>query len=280
MKRILVLLVSLALIAVSCKKDNVDPSSDLASLPPDTGGTHAAKTLGSDGSPYGYYLYTPSGYTSSGPKFPLLVFLHGSGEIGNSQTKAADLDKVLANGPPKLITQGKWSPKYPMVVASIQCHESWWDVNKVRDFVNYMRENYRIDTARIYMTGLSMGGFGTYDQITVWGAQSHLAAVVTIAGGGAYTDFKAQKASTIPLWAFHGEADNTVLPDFDKQMVQGINKLNPSVKARLTMYAGVGHDSWTRTYDGTGMGKEDAAYDPFNMDIYSWMFQYTNAKKK
>jgi predicted peptidase len=272
----LIILLFVSALVFSCKDNSPNKGTvDLNNLPKDTGGAHKAVYLGTDTSPYGYYLYTPSAYTSSGPKFPLLVFLHGSGESGNSQITPSALDKVLANGPPRLIKKGTWAPKYPMIVASAQCHEGWWDANKVHQFIEFLYSTYQVDTVHIYLTGLSMGGFGTYDQLTVFGAKAHLAAAVTIAGGGSITADKTKKASQVPLWAFHGEVDTTVSPDFDKTIVKAINQLNPAVPAKLTLYPGVGHDSWTVTYDGTGMGKEDPAYDPFKMDIYSWMFQYS-----
>ncbi len=252
-------------------------ASVLDALPKDTGGKHTAVKLGSNASPYGYYIYTPSAYTATGPKFPLLIFLHGSGEIGNSSTDVKVLDKILVNGPPKLIKAGQWHPKYPMVVASAQCHESWWDRDKLKKFTEFIMATYRVDTVRIYMTGLSMGGYGTWDQLTKFGGKAHITAAVPISGGGAMNPIWTKRASQFPIWAFHGEADHTVLPDYDKQMWSGINALNPNVRMKLTMYAGVGHDAWTRTYSGSGINTGEAGYDQFNMDIYSWMFQY--AKK-
>jgi len=138
------------------------PSTNpLDDLPKDMGGVHKPVVLGADNSPYGYYLYTPSGYSPNGPRFPLLVFLHGSGQIGNSQNDPTDLDSVLREGPPHLILQGDWKPKYPMIVASAQCHEGSWDPIKVKEFVEFIRASYQVDTLRIYLTGLSMGGSGT-----------------------------------------------------------------------------------------------------------------------
>jgi len=275
MKKLIIIGISFVFFANSCKDNSPGNANPLEALPKDTGGVHKAMVLGADNSPYGYYLYTPSGYTPTGPRFPLLIFLHGSGEIGNSQINPATLDKILVNGPPRLIKKGTWAPKYPMVVASAQCHDSWWDVNKVRQFTEFLRTTYQVDTLRIYLTGLSMGGFGTYDQLTVFGADSHLAAAVIISGSTNVTTNNAKKASVIPIWAFHGESDQTVLPAADIAMRKAINDLKPPVLAKLTMYPSVGHDSWTQTYDGTGMGKEDPAFDPFTMDIYSWMFQYS-----
>jgi predicted peptidase len=277
-KYLSILSLAFLLLVFSCNEDmpvKAPSSNPLANLPKDTGGVHKAVLLGADGSPYGYYLYTPSGYSSTGPRFPLLVFLHGYGEIGNSSSTPAALDKILVAGPPRLIKKGTWTPEFPMIVASAQCHDGWWDANKVKKFIEFVRSTYQVDTTRVYLTGLSMGGYGTYDQLTLFGANAHLAAAVVIAGAVNVSTDKVKKASQIPLWAFHGEDDLTVLPGYSKAIVKAINDLKPEVPAKLTLYPGVGHDSWTKTYDGTGMGKEDPAYDPFSMDIYSWMLQYS-----
>ena len=78
----------------------------------------------------------------------------------------------------------------------------------------------------------------------------------------------------IPLWAFHGESDDTVPVSGSSNMIDAINTLKPSIKAKLTLYPGVGHNSWSRTYDGSGMGTENADFDPFSISIYDWMFEY------
>jgi predicted peptidase len=260
-----------AAVAAQAAATTTDP---LANLPKDLGGKHTPIAYLSTTAPYGYYLYTPSAYTATGAKYPLLIFLHGSGETGNSATNIKNLDKVLVNGPPKLIKAGQWNPKYPMVVVSVQCHEGWWDVEKVKKFTEYMMVHYQVDTTRIYMTGLSMGGYGTWDQVTKFGRASHITAAVPISGSGTASAYRVKNASHLPVWAFHGEADKTVVPDFDIAVRKAINLLNPVVKEKLSMYIGTGHDAWTKTYNGTGIGKADPAYDPFNMDIYSWMLQY------
>ena len=161
-----------------------------------------------------------------------------------------------------------------MIVASAQCHEGWWDYQKVRKFIAFVRAKYQVDTLRVYLTGLSMGGYGTYDQLVAFGKESNLAAAVAISGSGIVNTQNTANAAQVPLWAFHGEDDQTVLPDFDKAMNIAIRALNPVVPPKLTLYKGVGHDCWTETYDGTGRGKENPAYDPFTMDIYSWMLQF------
>ena len=87
-----------------------------------------------------------------------------------------------------------------------------------------------------------------------------------------------ERTAKVPLWIFHGEADEVASPEFPMQLVAAINALNPKVRAKLTLYPGVGHLCGEMTYTGTGVGFEDPAFDPFSMDIYTWMYQYTKVK--
>jgi len=250
----------------------MDDYTNLKNLPLDTGGDHNGFALGTTNAYFGYYVYTPSSYGTKGAKFPLLLFLHGAGEQGNSKNDAGILDILLRNGPPMLIKNKVWKPKYPMIVVSPQAHDGGWNAIKVHQFIKYLIDNYQINTQRIYITGLSMGGYGTYNYLTTIGDTCYAAAAVPICGGG--NSGKVGGMKHIPLWAFHGDADGTVNVSNSINMVNAINAAKPPIKAKLTIFPGVGHNSWTKTYDGTGMGTESAEYDKFNMNIYDWMFQY------
>lgn len=279
MKKLLSLLFIVSVVLQSCKtNDEPQPATvepTVEALIADTGGQHIAHPLNSDKSTYGYYLYTPGGYKPTGPKYPLLIFLHGSGETGNSATTPGALDKILVNGPPKLIKAKQWHPSTPMVVASLQCHEGWWDPAKVKAATEFLMKTYAVDTTRIYMTGLSMGGYGTWDQIRIYGKAAHITAIIPISGGGLMNTNRTARAAKIPIWAFHGDKDTTVSPDFDKQMFTAVNALNPPVKMKLTLYPGVGHNAWSRTYDNTAIGQPVVAgYSPFDMNIYDWLLKY------
>lgn len=279
MKKIVIPIIAMALI-LSCSKEKTEVNfNDLKNLPIDTGGVHLAVVHESTNAPYGYYLYTPSGYDEiEEATFPLLIFLHGSGEKGNSSNDPNILDKVLRNGPPKLIENEQWSPTYPMLVVSPQCHDGWWDANKIQEMIDYSVENYKVNTSRIYLTGLSMGGYGTFNYLTTYGNEGSIAAAVPICGSG--NAGKVDKCTEIPIWAFHGDADKTVDKSGSINFVEAYNSQEAPVKykARLTIYPGVGHDSWSRTYDGNGMGTESPDYDAFYMSIYDWMFQYERAE--
>lgn len=256
----------------SVRNENEQNEDDLTSLPKDTGGLQKGHILGSTNAIYGHYIYTPSNYNNNSPTYPLLVFLHGSGQIGNSQTNLDELKKLLYTGPPDMIYNNRWSPKYPMIVASPQLTSGTWNADDVHTFIEYIISNYPINTDRIYLTGYSLGAFGCFDYISKYGAAAYASAIVPIAGGG--NKNTGSQFTTIPVWAFHGENDNTVSKNGSINMVNAINAANPLVKAKLTLYPGVGHDSDTRTFDGTGMGTENSSYDAFDMSIYEWMFKY------
>lgn len=273
MKRFLVILIIPAIIA-ACDLQNIDPTdfNVLSNLPLDTGGILKAHVHESTSSPYGFYAYTPSAYKDDGPEFPLLIFLHGAGEKGNSAVDPTNLDLVLRTGIPRLINKDKWDPRYPMIVASPQCHDGGWNADKIHEYIGYLMSKYRINKKRIYVTGLSMGGYGTFSYVGNYGNESYAAACVPICGGG--STGKAESFLDIPTWAFHGDADGTVSVNNSIKMIDAINALNPILKAKLTIYPGVGHNSWSMTYDGTGMGTESNDYDAFNQSIYDWMFEF------
>lgn len=206
----------------------------------------------------GYYAYLPEQhYLDANATFPLLVFLHGSGEKGNGTT---ELNRVLVHGPPKLIRNGR---DVPFVVISPQLPSSQggWPTGLVDELITKAIADYHVDTTRIYVTGLSLGGFGTWAYAVA--KPGRVAAVVPIAGGG--STGQACTMKNVPAWAFHGDADGTVNMSGSVNMVNAINACNPAppVLAKLTIYPGVGHDSWTRTYDGSA-----------GHDIYTWMLQY------
>lgn len=206
----------------------------------------------------GYYAYLPEDhYYNPNEKFPLLIFLHGSGEKGNG---TSDLNKILIHGPPKLVKNGR---AFPFIIISPQlpASQGGWPVNLVDELIARAKAAYRVDTTRIYVTGLSMGGYGAWAYAVT--RPTVVAAVVPIAGAGSTGQACVMK--NVPTWAFHGDADNTVNQSGSINMVNAINACSPapSVAAKLTIYPGVGHDSWTRTYDGSA-----------GHDIYSWLLQY------
>jgi dienelactone hydrolase len=206
--------------------------------------------------PVNYLLYLPDGYHQDTlKKWPLLLFLHGSGEKGD------DLAKVKKHGPPKLIEQGK---KFPFIVISPQAasREQGWSNADLYALLLDCKQKYRVDADRIYLTGLSMGGFGTWS-LAIEHPQE-FAAIVPICGGGDTTDI--WKLRHTAVWCFHGAKDNNVPLALDQKMISALQIYNPS--AKLTIYPEAEHDSWTETYN--------------NDSLYQWLllqkkFEYTQS---
>jgi len=183
-----------------------------------------------------YLLWLPSEYKKEKNKtFPIFIFLHGSGERGDS------LDLVKKNGPPSFIES---KPDFPFILVSPQCPEgTWWVIEDLQEMLEQLQVKYRIDKSRIYLSGLSMGGFGTW----AWACKypEQFAAIAPVCGGG---DIQfAGKIKNLPIWAFHGEADPVVPVKRTIEMVEAVNASGGT--ARITIYPGVGHDSWIQAYN-------------------------------
>lgn len=184
-----------------------------------------------------YLIYLPENYQKDKKEeWPLIIFLHGSGECGE------DIEKVKANGPPQLISQGK---KFPFIIVSPQCHKSSWgwkDVDSLMELLKRVESDYRIDKERIYLTGLSMGGLGTW----VWAAKNPeiFAAIAPVCGES--IENNAYRVKNLPTWIFHGGKDDTVPTANAIDMDKRLRECGADV--RLTIYSNVGHNSWIEAY--------------------------------
>jgi predicted peptidase len=196
-----------------------------------------------------YWLQLPSDYETQ-EEWPVLLFLHGAGERGE------DLDRVKVHGPPKLIASGK---AMPFIVVAPQCPTGrWWEPFELAALLDDIEQQYKVDKKRIYVTGLSMGGFGTWALAAY--QPNRFAAIAPICGGG--EPFMTRLYSHVPTWAFHGDQDNVVPLERSERMVEALKRAGGDVK--FTVYPGVGHDSWTETYD--------------NEELYEWLLQHENKK--
>lgn len=196
---------------------------------------------------YDYLIYLPEDYTGRDKKFPLVLFLHGAGERGDN------LDLVKTHGPPKLAAAGK---SFPFIIVSPQCAKNEiWDAEVLLRLVQSIENQYRVDSKRIYVTGLSMGGFGTWSLVAR--APEKFAAAAPVCGGGNFIDFVLGSKETkdalksLPLWVFHGGADGVVKVTEAYRMVSLLERGAREIK--LTVYPGVGHNSWTETYDNPAL---------------------------
>jgi len=208
-------------------------------------------TLKDGGKATVHYLFSlPESYDKS-DKHPLLIFLHGMGERGDN------LQRVAVHGPPKLMKKGN---KTPFIVVSPQCPRTeFWNLTKLSQLLDHILATTKADPKRVYLTGLSMGGFGSWH----WAAREpkRFAAVIPICGGG--SPRSAEKLIDLPVWAFHGDKDRTVPLSKSQAMVDAIRKAGGK-KVKLTVYPGIGHNSWTRAYK-----------DP---EIYKWLLSHSRGK--
>ena len=225
--------------------------------------------VGANKVPLKYRLMKPINYRP-GKKYPLVLFLHGAGERGDDNTI------TLKHGA-KDFADATRREKYPCYVVVPQCPKDlkWSEVDwsldtssqpenpsqsmaTVKELLDEMVETAGVDKNRIYLTGLSMGGYGTWDAIARY--EGYFAAAAPICGGG---DPKmVGKFSRLPIWCFHGDADTAVKVGRSREMIDALKAVGSP--AKYTEYQGVGHDSWTATYA--------------NPEFYQWLFAQQRAE--
>ncbi|MBL7077453.1 MAG: alpha/beta hydrolase [Kiritimatiellae bacterium] len=197
-----------------------------------------------------YFLYLPTEYAASDDDWPLVLFLHGAGERGD------DLNKVAVHGPPMRVRKGEG--EFPFILVSPQCPErDWWtsplQVATLNALLDDVVATYRVDRQRIYLTGLSMGGFGTFALAAVY--PDRFAAIAPVCGGG--EPGTAKQIAHIPAWVFHGARDDVVKPERSQEMVDALKAAGADVT--FTLYPEANHNSWAETYN--------------NPDLYTWLLR-------
>lgn len=201
-------------------------------------------------------VYIPNDYSQSqNNKYPLLIFLHGSSESGD------DLEKVKKNGPPKLISQGK---TFPFIVISPQLpmrYASKWPPELIDEVYNLAKENFRIDEDRFYLTGVSVGGAGTWTYALTY--PDKVAAIAPICGWG--NPSQACEIKDVPTWAFHGAKDKVIDIEASRKMINSLKKCGAD--PQFTIYPNAGHDSWTVTYNNPALYKWFLSHSKSNETI-------------
>lgn len=194
-----------------------------------------------------YVLHFPENYKNIKQDWPLIVFLHGSGERGD------DLSKVSIHGPLKYIKNGN---KLDAVILAPQCPEKEiWDKDILYTLIKEVILKNRINFTRVYLTGLSMGGYGTWDLALEY--PELFAAVAPICGRINYTFIEnASKLKDKPIWVFHGGKDEVVPLSNSERMVEAVKNIGG--KPKLTVYPNAGHDSWSEPYSDS--------------NFYAWLF--------
>jgi predicted peptidase len=182
-----------------------------------------------------FLQYLPEGYADTKAPQPLVIFLHGAGERGTN------LDQLKKHGPPKIAMNGHG---LPFILAAPQCPpDRWWNPDEVIALTKHLAKTLRVDPKRIHLTGISMGGYGTWACLAK--EPKLYASGVPICGGGDPTAADAIK--DIPIWAFHGEKDQAVPVTKTREMEEAILKAGGK-KFRSTYYPEEGHESWNPAY--------------------------------
>ena len=192
-----------------------------------------------------YLLFLPDGYKKErAKKWPLMLFLHGAGERGTN------VEKVTVHGPPKIV---KTKKDFPFVLVSPQCPaERVWRDDELLALLDSVVAKHRIDTNRIYLTGLSMGGYASWSLGTKY--PERFAAIAPICGGGEQIAVllssrpKRTALNSLGVWAFHGAKD-PVVPLEESQRMTNVLMRAGCKDVKLTVYPEAGHDSWTQAYN-------------------------------
>lgn len=219
-------------------------------------GPYEARVYTNDkGEKLNYRLMLPAGYDAKAEtQYPLVLFLHGAGERGSDNTKQ------LIHGAKDFASEVNRA-KYPCFVVCPQCPEGkkWvevdWSLDSheqpaeeslsltlTREAVAALQREFRVDDRRLYVTGLSMGGFGTWEMIAR--TPDLFAAAAPVCGGA--DEATARRVTNLPIWAFHGDKDTAVKPERSRRMIAAIEKAGG--KPQYTEYPGVGHNSWAQSY--------------------------------
>lgn len=236
---------------------------------------HKAYVLGSTDAPYGYLVYESEGRQAN-EKLPLLIFLHGGDETGNSERQHVALRSVAKHGPSRYIKNGQWNPPTPMIVVSPQTTDGWWRPKMLHAFIEYLIDHYPVDKSRIYLTGLSRGGTGSFDYINYYGDASYVAAMLPLATDSIVRnsgEFVPENFKNTPIWLFVNDNDKYVADvGVTAGILQAANTRNND--SHITVFPRHGHDTWTPVYTMRGQGQELPDFDPYDMNVFEWLLQF------
>lgn len=207
-----------------------------------------------------YLYYLPKDFQKTGTnRWPFMLFLHGAGE------RHSDLSRVAIHGPLKLVKQGQ---DFPFIIVAPLCNNNQhWDNAPLLALVDHISKTLPVDEERIYATGLSMGGYGTWNLGLAY--PERFAAIAPMCGGGQMIDpivtrnDKPEAFLSLPVWAFHCQGDPTVPVGESTRMVEALKKLG-CTDVQLTIYPRKEHDCWTEGYQ--------------NPELYKWFLSHTRQR--
>lgn len=225
----------------------------------------------------GYYECLPLNYNKSGSKkYPLLIFIHGIGELGDGSE--GQLKRILKNGVTKLIEKKKFPNSFTVngqtssfIIISPQFRKNYRDADAVTSLIDYCIANYQVDESRIYLTGLSMGGGISWVYARKSAANAgRLAAMLTVCGNtnASSSGIANIAAASLPVWATHNSDDPIVTSTNSVNWITGLNAYRPVInpKALLNIFNSTSHDAWSKTYDPD--------FKPNGLNVYEWLLSH------
>jgi dienelactone hydrolase len=217
----------------------------------------------------GFWQGLPAKYSRTTKSYPLIVFIHGIGELGTSLSRmnCCGLPNHMYNKTfPAQFTVNGVNHSFLVIAPQFKQRPSAADVQSV---INYARNRWRVDGTRIYVTGLSMGGGSTWDWSAVYGQNA--AAIVPVCGGTKPTTTMAQNIASknLPIWGLYSSADAVVPVQWGYDFFRWIDQYNTTYasKTKLTVWTDASHNStWSRAFN------PNTKVDGYN--IYQWMLLY------
>jgi len=260
---------------IGCTKktatQEIIPEPEYEILPP----TLTPVTANVNGAIGGYYAGLPVKYNLSSKRYPLLIFIHGGGQFGNGNL---DLPIILNEGIPQLYDEKIFPPDFEIgkehfsfIMLAPQLRRNPENEEMI-SFINYVFENYRIDSSRIYLVGMSNGGRITCNVAAAYPAL--FAAIVPMAGvpDSSGLDQKTSRLaeSKLPIWIFHNDSDEVIDVKLPIRFIESMDNFNPAIPPRFTDFEEpmglLGHDAWTRA--------TNPQFKENNSNIYQWMLSY------
>ncbi|MBQ7419676.1 MAG: phospholipase [Prevotella sp.] len=197
---------------------------------------------------YPFWVYTPQDYLQYRETTPLIIFLHGASLCGT------DLQRVLRYGPLDAVKKGL---EIPALIVAPQNPKGHWSPQKLHDILEWMTKHYVFNPQRVYVIGMSLGGYGTLDFAGTYPHQ--IAAAIALCGGSTLRNYEG--LSHLPLWIIHGTADRAVKVEESKKVVDGMRSLHGDQRLRYEWIKGASHGDLARYF--------------YLTSTYDWLFQHT-----
>jgi predicted peptidase len=278
MRKIAQWFTSLAMIVLisSCKKDAVQQAAPAPPVPVDINlqpetkpAVLKANLISINSNIGGFYSAVPANYDRTVKAYPLLISIHGGGQYGNG---ALDLPLLLNDGIPQLLDEKIFPPNfivkeknYSFIVIAPQLKQ-FPSPQEIKDVIEYAKDHYRVDTSRIYLSGLSNGGSASC--LTAGYYSTEIAAIVPVSGEFDYGPVCDNIAKNkVAVWVFHNNNDPVDNVQDATLFISLLNSFAPVIPPKLTVFDASVHDAWTRAIQ--------PGYKEDNMNIYEWMLQYS-----